>query len=68
MVDKVIDASKCMSYKVWIRNEVDDHLAADQVTNLREDILTYRLRYSLTSMEGEQGDELLNKAIKAMEK
>lgn len=41
---------------------------ADQVTNLREEILTYRLRYSLTSMADEQGEELLNKAAKAMEK
>jgi hypothetical protein len=41
---------------------------ADLVTNLREEILTYRLRYSLTSLGDEQGEELLDKAFKAIEK
>lgn len=41
---------------------------ADQVTNLREDILIHRLNYSLTTMDEEKGEDLLNKAVKALEK
>ena len=41
---------------------------ADQVTNLREDILIYRLKYALTSMDEKQGEIFLNKAVKALEK
>ena len=41
---------------------------ADQVTNLREDILIYRLKYALTSMDETQGETFLNKAVKALEK
>ncbi|PPQ89323.1 hypothetical protein CVT25_003160 [Psilocybe cyanescens] len=41
---------------------------ADQVTNLREDILTYRLRYSLTSLDEAQGEEFLNKAMRSLER
>ena len=43
-------------------------LAADQVTNLREDILIHRLKYSLTSMEEAEGESYLQKAVKALEK
>jgi len=42
--------------------------ATDQVTNLREDILVYRIKYSLTSMEEVQGEDFLKKAVKALEK
>ncbi|KAF8223849.1 hypothetical protein L208DRAFT_1314989 [Tricholoma matsutake] len=42
--------------------------STDQVTNLREDILIYRIKYSLTSMEEAQGENFLKKAVKAMEK
>lgn len=41
---------------------------ADQVTNLREDILIHRLKYSMTSMEEDQGEDFLRKAVKALEK
>uniref|UniRef100_A0A8H7Y3N0 Inositol hexakisphosphate-domain-containing protein n=1 Tax=Psilocybe cubensis TaxID=181762 RepID=A0A8H7Y3N0_PSICU len=41
---------------------------ADQVTNLREDILTYRLRYSLTSLDEAQGEDFLDKGMRALEK
>lgn len=41
---------------------------ADQVTNLREDILINRLKYSLTSMDEAQGEKYLKKAGKALEK
>lgn len=43
-------------------------LSADQVTNLREDILIHRLKYSLTSMDEAKGEVSLNKAVKALEK
>ncbi|KAG5730435.1 hypothetical protein E4T56_gene10489, partial [Termitomyces sp. T112] len=42
--------------------------ATDQVTNLREDILNYRLKYSLTSMNEAQGEIFLQGAVKALEK
>lgn len=42
--------------------------AADQVVNLREDILRYRLVCSLTSMNDTKGEKYLNKAVKALEK
>lgn len=41
----------------------------DQVTNLREDIFTHRVRYSLTTtMNEDERDAVLNKAVKALEK
>jgi hypothetical protein len=43
-------------------------LAANQVVNLREDILIYRLKYALTTMDEAQGEEYLNKATSALEK
>lgn len=46
----------------------DEFIVADQVTNLREDILIHRLKYSLTSMAEAQGENFLQKAVKAMEK
>lgn len=59
----------CLDHGLRAKKLVDKVIdTADQVTNLREEILTYRLRYSLTSMADEQGEELLNKAAKAMEK
>ncbi|KAF9000645.1 inositol hexakisphosphate-domain-containing protein [Cyathus striatus] len=42
--------------------------ATDQVSNLREDILFYRLKYSLMSMDEDQSVDFLNKAVKALEK
>ena len=66
LVDRIIDAStwRMFGYE-WI-NWGD--VSADQVTNLREDILIYRLKYSLTSMEETEGENLLKKAAKALEK
>jgi hypothetical protein len=43
-------------------------LSANQVTNLREDILIYRLKYALTTMDEAQGEDYLNKATRALEK
>ncbi|KAL0953290.1 hypothetical protein HGRIS_004539 [Hohenbuehelia grisea] len=47
-----------------------DHIidATDQVTNLRDDILVNRLKYSLTSMDESNGEMYLDKAVKALEK
>ncbi|GLB40222.1 putative inositol hexakisphosphate [Lyophyllum shimeji] len=42
--------------------------ATDQVTNLREDILMHRLKYSLTSLEEAQRENHLQKAVRALEK
>ena len=44
------------------------YLIADHVTNLREDILVHRLKYSMTSMEEAKGEDFLDKAVKALEK
>ena len=43
-------------------------LAANQVVNLREDILIYRLKYEFMTMDEAQGEEYLNKASRALEK
>ncbi|KAH8117959.1 inositol hexakisphosphate-domain-containing protein [Phellopilus nigrolimitatus] len=40
----------------------------DHVVNLREEILTHRVRYSLTSLDDQQREEHLDKAVKAIEK
>jgi len=54
---------------VWLRmKSIQVIFVADQVTNLREDILIYRLKYSLTSMEEAEGENYLQKAVKALEK
>lgn len=45
-----------------------EHRVADQVTNLREDILINRLKYALASMEEDRGIVLVQKARKALEK
>ena len=44
-------------------------MTGDQVTNLREDIFTHRIRYSLTTtMNVEEREIFLDKAVKALEK
>ena len=40
----------------------------DQVVNLREEIFTNRLRYSLVSLDDQGREVSLNKAVKALEK
>lgn len=41
----------------------------DQVTNLREDVFTHRVRYSLTTtMNEDEREAVLDKAVKALEK
>ncbi|KAF5366650.1 hypothetical protein D9615_010603 [Tricholomella constricta] len=59
----------CLDHGLQSKRLVDRVIdATDQVTNLREDILMYRLRYSLTSLEEAQGENFLKKAVKALEK
>jgi hypothetical protein len=48
---------------VWINVQVGDH-----AVNLREDILVHRIKYSLSSLEEPNGNSLLRKAGKALEK
>jgi hypothetical protein len=45
-----------------------EHRLADQVSNLREDILVNRLKYALASMEEDRGFVFIRKARKALEK
>lgn len=55
----------CLFLRMRIASE---HRIADQVTNLREDILVNRLKYALASMEEDRGIVLIQKARKALEK
>ena len=43
-------------------------LTGDHVVNLREEILTNRIRYALTSLDEQGREKFLDKAVKAMEK
>ncbi|KAG5647375.1 hypothetical protein DXG03_000443 [Asterophora parasitica] len=59
----------CLDHGLQSKKLVDRVIdATDQVTNLREDILMYRLKYSLTSLDEAQGENFLQKASKALEK
>ncbi|KAF4597582.1 hypothetical protein EYR40_008044 [Pleurotus pulmonarius] len=59
----------CLDHGLQAKKLVDRVIdATDQVTNLREDILIHRLKYSLTSMDEAKGEVSLNKAVKALEK
>ncbi|KAK0223506.1 inositol hexakisphosphate-domain-containing protein [Armillaria fumosa] len=59
----------CLDQGLQAKKLVDRIIdAADHVTNLREDILVHRIKYSLISMEEEQGEILLEKSRRALEK
>ncbi|KAF8199666.1 inositol hexakisphosphate-domain-containing protein [Pholiota molesta] len=59
----------CLDQGLQAKKLVDRVIdATDQVTNLREDILIYRLKYSLTTMDEAKGEDFLNKATKSLEK
>ncbi|KAJ6561916.1 inositol hexakisphosphate-domain-containing protein [Mycena capillaripes] len=59
----------CLDHGLQAKRLVDRVIdATDHVTNLREDILTHRLKYSMTSMEEAKGEDFLDKAVKALEK
>ncbi|KAJ6610725.1 inositol hexakisphosphate-domain-containing protein [Mycena sp. CBHHK59/15] len=59
----------CLDHGLRAKRLVDRVIdATDHVTNLREDILIHRLKYSMTSMDEAKGEDFLNKAVKALEK
>ncbi|KAG6879608.1 hypothetical protein C0992_000636 [Termitomyces sp. T32_za158] len=59
----------CLDHGPRAKKLVDKIIdATDQVSNLREDILKYRLKYSLTSMDETHGKIFLQGAVKALEK
>ncbi|KAH6913140.1 inositol hexakisphosphate-domain-containing protein [Coprinopsis sp. MPI-PUGE-AT-0042] len=61
----------CLDQGLYAKRLADRVIdATDQVVNLREDVLRYRLMYSLKSMDqdDEKGDLYLKKAVKALEK
>ncbi|KAJ7168617.1 inositol hexakisphosphate-domain-containing protein [Mycena filopes] len=59
----------CLDHGLRAKRLVDRVIdAADHVTNLREDILMHRLKYSMTSMDEAKGEDFLDKAVKALEK
>ncbi|KAJ6512734.1 inositol hexakisphosphate-domain-containing protein [Mycena sanguinolenta] len=59
----------CLDHGLQAKRLVDRVIdATDHVTNLREDILVHRLKYSMTSMEEAKGEDFLDKAVKALEK
>lgn len=65
----VLSLLGCLDHGLQAKKLVDRIIdTTDQVTNLREDILTYRLKYSLTSLGEATGEDFLNKAVKALEK
>lgn len=68
LVDRVIDSCKRYS-SGFFDFEVTTSSVGDQVTNLREDIFVHRIRYSLTSsMDEDERDIFLDKAVRALEK
>ena len=73
LVDRVIDT--CMFFGFVFLPSVQDILtgliaAGDHVTNLREDVLVHRVRYSLTTPDddGARREDILIKAAKSLEK
>ncbi|KAF9526356.1 inositol hexakisphosphate-domain-containing protein [Crepidotus variabilis] len=59
----------CLEHGLHAKRLVDRVIDSNnQVTNLREDILHYRLKYSLASVDQPQEENLLSKAGKALEK
>ncbi|KAF8176691.1 inositol hexakisphosphate-domain-containing protein [Mycena galopus ATCC 62051] len=56
----------CLDHGLQAKRLVDRVIdATDHVTNLREDILIHRLKYSMTSMEEAKGEDFLDKAYAA---
>ncbi|KAG2107438.1 inositol hexakisphosphate-domain-containing protein [Suillus discolor] len=61
----------CLDHGLQAKRLVDRVIdACDHVTNLREDILTYRVKYSLTTADSDESkrEDLLSKARRALEK
>ncbi|KAG2071110.1 hypothetical protein BDR04DRAFT_1016893 [Suillus decipiens] len=61
----------CLDHGLQTKRLVDRVIdACDHVTNLREDIFTYRVKYSLTTADSDESkrEDLLSKALRALEK
>ncbi|OBZ72108.1 Paladin [Grifola frondosa] len=60
----------CLDHGLKAKKLVDRIIdSCDHVTNLREDIFTHRVRYSLTTtMEDSERENFLSKAVKSLEK
>ncbi|KAG1795306.1 inositol hexakisphosphate-domain-containing protein [Suillus plorans] len=61
----------CLDHGLQAKRLVDRVIdTCDHVTNLREDILTYRVKYSLTTADSDESkrEDLLSKARRALEK
>ncbi|KAI5118140.1 hypothetical protein M0805_001739 [Coniferiporia weirii] len=59
----------CLDHGAAVKRIVDRVIdTCDHVVNLREEILTHRIRYSLTSLDDQQREAFLDKAVKAIEK
>ncbi|KAG1893242.1 inositol hexakisphosphate-domain-containing protein [Suillus fuscotomentosus] len=61
----------CLDHGLQAKRLVDRVIdACDHVNNLREDILTYRVKYSLTTADSDESkrEDLLSKARRALEK
>lgn len=67
LVDKVIDSCKRGLLHLGCARELMFR-TGDHVVNLKEDILVHRIKYSLSSLEEPNGNLLLQKAGKALEK
>lgn len=65
LADRVIDASRSLLYFYSLLHFFfpDNH-----VVNIREDVLTYRLKYSLATIDDPQNEDYLSKAGKSLEK
>jgi hypothetical protein len=67
LVDKVIDSCEWGLSHIGCARELM-FSTGDHVVNLREDILVHRIKYSLSSLEEPNGNLLLQRAGKALEK
>lgn len=71
LVDEVIDNCKRSSYFGDVLTiDYSCYILGDHVKNLREEILIWRLKYSLTSNDDEESEreKYLDRAVKALEK
>jgi hypothetical protein len=67
----VLSLLGCLEKGVEAKKLVDRMIdSCDHVVNLREEVFTHRVRYSLTSggMDDVQRDLILDKAVRAIEK
>ncbi|KDQ57083.1 hypothetical protein JAAARDRAFT_194263 [Jaapia argillacea MUCL 33604] len=70
LVDRVIDSCEHSAHHLaFDESEHGVEWKGDQVTNLRESILTHRVKYSLTStMDETTREDFLTKAVRSLEK